>query len=338
MQNQSELYKPTIFWEHGSKLIIDELNEKDIVDFRNLHVTRSFFVPGYSAVEYLTNPLQYDSTIDQFDKIVEDKRFTTRLKRVFTGESSAFADFRVLESSNIDKAPFTDNVSESKIGNPIEQVEFNNRFFSRSFLNYLLGLNFLKKNVDTTNIKTVMEIGGGYGTLGEILLKDDKNDIFYINADIPPVGFVSSYYLQEVFGKENIATYENTKELDILDIEKLKTRFKALNICSWEIQKLKGKIDLFVNFISFQEMEPNVVQNYCNYVDKLEPKYILLRNMLEGKRKKSNDYTAGVKDPILGEDYNSFLPNYKLLASDSAIYGFITEDNFHSQLRIYERK
>ena len=338
MQNQSELYKPTIFWELGSKLIIDELKEKDIVDFRNLHVTRSFFVPGYSAVEYLNNPLQYDSTIDQFDKIVKDKRFTTRLKRVFTGESSAFADFRVLESSNIDKAPYTDNVSESNIGNPIEQVEFNNRFFSRSFLNYLLGLNFLKKNVDTTNIKTVMEIGGGYGTLGEILLKDDRNDIFYINADIPPVGFVSSYYLQEVFGKENIETYENTKELDILDIEKLKGKFKALNICSWEIPKLKGKIDLFVNFISFQEMEPNVVQNYCNYVDKLEPKYILLGNILEGKRKKSDDFLAGVKDPILGEDYNSFLPNYKLVASDSAIYGFITEDNFHSQLRIYERK
>ncbi len=183
-----------------------------------------------------------------------------------------------------------------------------------------------------------MEIGGGFGTLGEILLQDDKNDIFYINADIPPVGFVSSYYLQEVFGKHNIADYENLRELEILNIKELQKQYIALNICSWQVPKLRGKIDLFVNFISFQEMEPDVVQNYCNYIDKLEPKYILLRNILEGKRKQSDEFQAGVIEPILGDDYNDFFPNYKFVKSDSAIYGFITEDGFHSQLRIYERK
>lgn len=337
MNKQNKLYKPTTFWEVGSKIIIDTLEDNNLSDFRNLLVIRHYFVPGYSTVEYLDNNTKYDSIIKDFNKIVNDKRFTIRLQRLFTGDTSAFNDYRVLQSSNLNKAPYTDKVSESKVGNPLEQVNFNNRNFSRSFLNYLLGLNFLKQTVDTSDIKTVMEIGGGFGTLGEILLKDERNDAFYINADIPPVGFVSSYYLQEVFGKESIADYEDTKDLEVLDIHALKTKYDALNICSWQVPKLKGKIDLFVNFISFQEMEPDVVKNYCKYIDNLEPKYILLRNMLEGKRVQTEKFSYGVKTPILGEDYNNFLPNYELIASDSEIYGFVTEDGFHSQLRIYQR-
>ena len=35
---------------------------------------------------------------------------------------------------------------------------------------------------------------------------------------------------------------------------------------NWEIENLVGDIDLFVNFISFQEMEPQIVKNYAeNY-------------------------------------------------------------------------
>ena len=346
MEIQNDLYKPTTFWQHGSKLLIDELNENDIKDFRNLTITRNYFVPGYTAVDYLINSKKYDKTINEFDKIVSDKRFVTRLKRVFNGDASAFSDYRVLQSSNINKSPFTNKVSESKVGNPIEQHTIENRNFSRSFMNYLLGLNFLKQTVDTSDIKTVMEIGGGFGTLGEILLQDDRNDIFYINLDIPPVAFYSSYYLSTVFGSENIATFDILKDKEVLDINKLKKEYKAINTCSWQIEKLQGEIDLFVNFISFQEMEPQVVQNYCNHIQRLNPKYILLRNILEGKKKKekynkneNNEPTfAGVDEPILGEDYNTYLPNYELVATNSAIFGFITEDGFHSQLRIYKRK
>lgn len=335
---QIDLYKPTAFWEFASKYIIKELEENNLSDFRSLTLLRGFFIPGYSAVEYLDDPDKYNKTISEFRDIVLDKRFAIRLERLFSGYTSAVNEYRVLAASNIDKAPFTDIVSESKIGNPKEQVSINNRNFSRSFLNYLLGLNFLKQNVDTSNLKTIMEIGGGFGTLGEILLKDNRNDIFYINADIPPVSFVSSYYLKKVFDSETIGDYEDLRDEDELIIDDLKEKYKALNICSWQIPKLKGKIDLFVNFISFQEMEPEVVKNYCDHIDLLEPKYILLRNMEEGKRKISKEYKSGVINPILGNDYDKFLVNYEFVKEDSMIFGHVTEDGFHSQLRIYKRK
>jgi putative sugar O-methyltransferase len=338
VQKQNTLYKPTSFWQYCSNLLIKELENNNVEDFRKLTITRNFFVPGYSAVEYLKNPKKYDEIIEKFDKLVQDKRFTTRIQRLLNGYSSVYSDFRVLKASDINTAPYTNKVSESSVGNPIEQHTIENRNFSRSFMNYLLGLNFLKQTVDTSEFKTIMEIGGGFGTLGEILLQDTRNKAFYINLDIPPVAFYSSYYLSEIFGSNNIATYDILKDEKVLSIDRLRQQYKAINTCSWQIEKLEGTIDLFVNFISFQEMEPLVVQNYCKHIQRLNPKYILLRNILEGKKKKDNNCLFGVNEPILGDDYDTFLPNYKLVAVDSIIYGFTTEDNFHSQLRIYERK
>lgn len=338
MKKQDVLYRPTSFWEEGSKVIIKDLEDGGIEKFRSLKTSRGFFVPTYSYPFYYENKSLYKDLVVEMDKIVEDKKLNTRLEIFLSGKLQAFSDFRTLESSNIDKKPFTDRVSESNIGSPIEQFEFNNRKFSRSFLNYLLGLNFLKKHVDTNKISTVMEIGGGFGTLGEVLLGDDRNKCFYINADIPPVAFTSSYYLKEVFGKDKIADYGDLKLEEELNIKKLKNEYLALNICSWQIPKLKGKIDLFVNFISFQEMEPSVVLNYCKYIRELSPEFVLLRNIEEGKKKKDEDTLYGVEEPILGNDYDKFLPEYELIATDSMIFGFITEDNFNSQLRVYKRK
>jgi len=337
MNKQSSLYRPTSFWELGLKLIIDEIKKHKVENFRSLKVNRSLFVPCYSFADYYEDKNKYTNLIDTYKELSPDIRTHTKLERLFSGRLQAFDDYRTLVASNINGVPHTDRVSESNIGKPIEQFDFDGRKFSRSFLNYLLGLNFLKQNVDTSEIKTVMEIGGGFGTLGEILLGDKRNNAFYINADIPPVGFFSSYYLKSLFGENKVADYKDLHTLEELNIEELKKQYDVLNICSWQVPLLSGKIDLFVNFISFQEMEPDVVQNYCKYIDKLEPKYILLRNILEGKRIKSNDYTLGVETPILGDDYNKFFPNYRFVAADSEIYGFITEDNFHSQLRIYER-
>ncbi|MGB3750064.1 MAG: putative sugar O-methyltransferase [Arcobacteraceae bacterium] len=338
MNLQDKLYCPTSFWIEASNTIKSELNENNLENFRSLLYTRSMFVPVYANPMYLDNPELFEETKEVMVQTTNDIKSNIRLERSMSGYTQAFSDYRVLEATNKNYAPFTDKISESNIGNPIEQFTFNRRNFSRSLLNYLLGLNFIKQHIRNPEINTVMEIGGGFGTLGEILLGDERNNCFYINADIPPVSFISSYYLKELFGNENIADYHDLKKFDRLDIEELKKGKKAINIASWQIPKLQGSIDLFVNFISFQEMEPEVVNNYCKYITKLNPKYILLRNIQEGKRAQSDDYIYGVKEPILGDDYDKFLLNYNLIATDGSIFGFKTEDNFHSQLRLYARK
>jgi len=338
MQTQDALYKPTTFWKEASKVIIEDFTKKDMQDFRNFSSSLGMFVPTYAFPEYIHNNKKYVSIQENLKETTEDVKSNLKLEMLIRGEVQAFADYRVLCASDKNFSPYLNKVSESTVGNPPEQFIFDGRNFSRSFLNYLLGLSFLKQHVDTSKIKTILEIGGGFGTLGEILLQEERNQCFYINVDIPPVLSASTYYLQELFGNSNIADYTRLKKFKTIDIEQLQTQYKAACISSWQLPKLEGKIDLFVNFISFQEMEPEVVQNYCEHITRLNPEYILLRNIEEGKRKQDKDYIYGVKEPIVGDRYDTFLPQYRLIATDESIFGLKMEDNFHSQLRLYVKK
>ena len=337
MTHQSDLYKPTHFWEQCSSAIINDLTPNTIKNFRSLTSSLNFFVPTYSFPNYNKNKNFYLEVIHATESIPNsNKRLMLKLHNFLSGKVYALADYRAVMASNVSIPPYIDLVSESTIGNPIEQFTFENRKFSRSLLNYMLGINFIKKNCSTEFIKNVMEIGGGFGSLGELLLGDPRNNIFYINADIPPIAFISEYYLKQNFGKKNIAGYNELKSNNQIEIDTIKQHYKAINICSWQTPLLTGTIDLFINFISFQEMEPSIVQNYCQIVNNLRPKLILLRNLKEGKQKK-NDTKLGVINPIRGDDYDRYLPNYKLIDTNSLTFGFQTEDGYHSELRLYKK-
>jgi putative sugar O-methyltransferase len=336
MNAQSELYRPTSFWSNASQRIVDELNEQGIERFRRFTSTLSFFVPTYGLpgncftkelVDALTNTVEKD-----FPDLVKAK---LGLKQFLIGEMWAHSDFSVIKAADIESnLPYLHLFSESSFGQPVEQFEFENRKFSRSSLNYLLGLSMLKKQLKGYVPETVMEIGGGFGTLGEILSTTGIKNLRYIDVDIPPTSFVAQHYLTALLGEDKVATYKKTKTQTEIQIANLPT---ASVLCSWQIEKLVGKIDLFVNFISFQEMEPKVVHNYLSHVSRLKADWILLRNMKEGKNVKTDTNSVGVEIPILSEDYLTMLPDYQLVDRNIVPFGYRTVDNFHSELLLLKR-
>lgn len=333
MAQQDEIYRPTAFWEEASGLLVEDFNKFGLDNFRQKGSPLRFFVPTYGLPgnglgEALTNNVQ---------SLLESEQVNSKqqaaMNQFLTGEFSALSDYRTLLASYQKNTHINLlNFSESEVGNPKEHFEFDGKKYSRSALNYLLGLSFLQKHTDFSDIQTVLEVGGGFGTLGEILLKTTSAK--YIDVDIPPTCFASDYYLSEVFGDNKVSHYHDTKELAEIDITQLR---QSSVLCSWQIEKLKGEIDLFVNFISFQEMEPNVVENYLDNVKRLQPKWILLRNMREGKQKKTES-AIGVEEPILSERYVSMLENYELLDSNVYPFGYKTVDGFHSELMLFKKK
>lgn len=334
LAQQSPLYQPGAFWQEASKDMVEDLSVNGLENFRRLATSMIFFVPSYG---HPGNSIPAES-MQSLHNWIESQNFNPKQKQFmtnfFTGYSAALADYRALLASEylqggVDLIQF----SESQAGNPKEQFEIEGRFYSRSALNYLLGLSFLKKHTDLSRLKTVLEIGGGFGTLGEILhqtLPQTK----YIDIDIPPTLCCSTYYLQESVGRECVTDYAVVADADKIDIEQLK---KISVLPSWEIEKLQGKIDLFVNFISFQEMEPDIVQNYLNNVTRLQADWILLRNMREGKPLKAQ-HRFGVDKPIFSEDYARMLPGYQLVETNVMPYGFKTVDGFHSEIMLFKRK
>lgn len=336
MQMQDELYQPSAFWREASARIVAELGEQGVEWFRTLETALGFFVPTYGAPGGGFSAMQSTCIQNWFNsEYPGHTKPQAALHHFLLGHMSALADYRVLKAADdANCMPYLHTFSESKVGNPVEHFEFEFKRFSRSSLNYLLGLVLLKKHLNDDVLRTVLEIGGGFGTLGEILAKAGISDLRYIDIDIPPTSFVAQYYLGEVIGKDNVATFAQTADKETIEINSLPT---ASVLCSWQIEKLRGQVDLFVNFISFQEMEPKIVYNYLNHVSRLGTRWILLRNMREGKNVRKND-GVGVDTPILGDDYLAMLPDYELIERSVVPFGYQTVDGFHSELMLLKRK
>jgi putative sugar O-methyltransferase len=338
MSSASELYKPTQFWQAALAPLIEELSSEALHRFRSMPGPLDFFVPTYGFPGYHADPETFTSVRAALDGLrLSDRRCLSHLERLLSGEAQAEADFRVLVAADEERSPFLSRFSESSVGAPLEQFTFDGRRFSRSSLNYLTGLAFLKRHCDTSQIRAVVEIGAGFGSLGEILLTDPRNECFYVDVDIPPTVHAATYYLSRVFGDDAVLDYRAAKSMDVIDLKQVSRSHRAAAIATWQLPKVTGLVDLFVNFISFQEMEPAVVRNYLAHVDRLQSRYVLLRNLREGKAKARSANDVGVQEPIRGEMYDGFLDRYRLRATNTVPFGYRTVDGFHSELRLYER-
>ena len=335
MAGQPELYQPTEFWREASSRIAEELTSGGFENFRRLAGPRSYFVPSYGPPG---NQLSQDE-VARLERCILQSTFHgskthQTLMEMLSGRAWALADYRVfLAGDRADVLPDLSQVSESNTGNAPDQFEVDGRSFSRSMLNYLHGLVFIKQVIGDAGIRTVLEIGGGFGTLGEILHQTGLG-YSYVDVDIPPTSAVASYYLSQIPGLD-LVDYTDAKAQSQLTVPPLG---RQMVICPWQLPKLTGSVDLLWNYISFQEMEPEVVKFYLNQGERLGAKYVLLRNLREGKQKKTQLSLVGVNQPILGSDYDTFLPHYRLLATNVLPFGYRTIDGFHSELRLYARR
>ncbi|MCI4410826.1 MAG: putative sugar O-methyltransferase [Thiotrichales bacterium] len=331
---QSPLYQPGVFWQEASKDMVEDLAKNGIENFRRLSSSLSYFVPTYGFPGNALSETAVRSLKDWLAAEQLSQKQSDYLNQLVTGYSAALADYRTLAASEyaVEQQPNLLSFSESHIGDPIEHFSIEGKFYSRSALNYLLGLSFLKKHFDLTTCKRVMEIGGGFGTLGEILHKV-LPEAQYIDIDIPPTLCCSTHYLTQIVGEDKVSSYQEINAEGFTELDQLKP---VTVLPSWMIEKLTGKIDLFVNFISFQEMEPDIVQNYLYHVTRLQADWVLLRNMREGKQLRSQ-HRVGVDKPIFSEDYARMLPDYELIEKNVIPFGFKTVDGFHSELMLFKR-
>jgi len=329
-----KLYEPSVFWKKALKMIEKKYLERGIKDFRSDSTNLRFFVPTYG----LPGNSFKRGFVRKIKAICSSKYGRRQLLEVearFNGYKEAYSDFRVFKIALSLNDPIElSKFSESKVGSPAEHFCFNNKWYSRSSLNYLLGLCFLFSLFPKFKPKTILEIGGGFGTLAEILGKSNIDNLHYLNLDLYPMESIAKDYLRSCFKKDKKRLVTKKTPSGQFSIKELETFSFFPN---YKIEDLRGSIDLFVNFISFQEMEPDIVANYIKNVQRLKPKLVLLRNLREGKQiMKGNG--LGVKKPILRDDYISMFSDYVLVQSNVTEYGFRTVDGYNSELLLLKRR
>lgn len=337
MESAPVEYRPTRFWQSGLGGIVEDLDRFGVDSFRRHPSAISFYVPYYGQQVWFSNRPQVEEIMASLKKLGLGAE--EAWQKMLDGSQEAISDYRTfLAADRSDRAPELSTVSESRYGLPLEQWTFDEQLVGRSMLRYLRMLAMLKQSVDTNLVESALEIGGGFGSLGEILLKSSSRDYFYVDVDIPPVGFVATRYLQECFGADAVATYEQTRDLETIDLDELRREYRAAVLCPWQLPRLRGSFELFVNSVSFQEMEPSVVRNYGSQIDRLVTRYLLLRNSRHGKNVATSETEIGVDTPLRREDYLEIFSDFDAVAIDSFVFGTRLPNGFQSEVMVLERK
>jgi putative sugar O-methyltransferase len=285
------LYRPTNFWGPGVRALLGELEERGLDGFKSWPSADSWFYPFYG--EGLT-----EDTIDQaFERAraVAPKLTRRWFGSALNGTQQARRDFDAARLAwDQTRWPCDlESWGESDLGQPNQRFRLTGSkaaAWTRPYLNYLLCLAALSRYVDQPPT-SFLEIGGGYGVLGEIVLSRQA-EARYVDLDIPPLLTVASWYLDALFPGRVSVYGPAIPDLGPID------GIGSACLPSWRIDDIAGPFDVFINSYSFQEMEPDVVERYVSRVAAKDVTFVVSLNSRQGKPSIGEGHEIGVLEPV----------------------------------------
>jgi putative sugar O-methyltransferase len=270
------VYRPTSFWTPGVQRLLGDMDRLGLAAFKSWPEAFFWFYPRYGR-----------------DVPEPDLRRAVRViassgspgagpwaRRALRSVPDATRDFDVARVAwDQERWPMNlESHGESEVGDPTQTYRLapgSEITLTKPYLNYLLCLAALSRHVAEPP-RSFLELGGGYGVLGEILMARDEQ-VRYVNCDIPPLLTVSSYYLTELFGDRVLTFDDRVADHGPVVVE------RSACLPNWRIGDLVGDFDVFVNCFSFQEMEPRVVEHYVRTVADLGVRHVVSLNSRAGK-------------------------------------------------------
>jgi putative sugar O-methyltransferase len=324
LQKAEYWYKPTNYWKIYQEHLMPVINEDGVSRFRGSEskVFSSFGVsqPPHTLVGSFLGVQDIRGSIIGH-LMLSFLRKSRLYKLVIKQHRKTYAAFQkacFLLAAGDDSKQELLTISDSGLAAPLDQFQplsSHDNQYTLSFLRYYYQYRWIKKRVDFSKIDTILELGTGYGGQIEVIRKLYPN-IKFLVCDIPPQLYVAEQYLKSVFPGE-VTGYLETSTMERIDLTKMKP---ITIIGTWQLPKVESSIDLFMNSASFQEMEPDIVENYLNIIKPLTKRYIYLMQLSEGHKVASKPGEVGVLKQTTLEDYKRFLQDkFKLGAIEEAI-------------------
>lgn len=329
MKSASELYRPTNYWE----VLLPEIT--GLIDRLGMAVkSYPHFTSTYCTGDYARHPMFWRTVLATLEKFPGSigPAVARRLRNELFSFHMAERHYVAFAAADRRSAPpFLHEFRESEFGGVPGRAgywhEFNGISYSRVYLKYLRCLAMLKKNVhdQSRSIRNVIELGGGFAPMGEIMLRAG-NDYFYVDVDIPPMAALAAEYLRGIFGEDAVLDYSLSREMDRIEVERIRRTHRAMVLCPWQIERLQGEFELFANFTSFQEMEPAVVENYARMFSPLLTRYALIMNRKLGQPKASQPGQRGVIHPVSMDYILRCFKDFEVLDRDQDVFGLYEQE------------
>jgi len=148
---------------------------------------------------------------------------------------------------------------EKNIGNSNFSQEFLGYYFDYGIIHHLKWYEKIEKYIKEKSV--VLEIGGGFGSLARIIIKNKNTKYFLI--DLPEANLLSNYYLKNHFPEKKIFNYLDFKNLDI---EKEINNFDIFILPPNTVNSKKLSFDFIINTRSFMEMNMNIIREYFDLI------------------------------------------------------------------------
>ncbi len=280
-RNSDAIYKTTNYWYKKTKRLYGFLLQNGLRDFRRNNDpkgTAGAVLRAFGATDNLNAALNYEEAYDRA------------------------ASFR-----QSDNTAFLGSLSVSDVGNPEDLHDRGGSAYTNSWLNFYIRYCYVSRFMNLDN-KVIVELGSGSAKQAELIKKAHPTATILL-FDIIPQLYIQNQYLKKVFGKDFV-DYEVCREMKSLDgIE----AGKIYVFANSQLPMISiGKVDLFWNAASFQEMEPNVVKHYLDIVSKATKNIYLMQHM-KGQSVSTVPGTGGVLEAVTLETYKECLPDYTVV-------------------------
>ena len=251
------------YWSNKTKVSLNEIRKNGIDRFRsstslisqsygdnvNLDVTNLSSIINKTPFQDILNN-QIDLTERYFLQTLK------LYKRIFESDTNIL---QLINDYNIDDSTEFDCVYK---------VNINGKFYSIHYISLVQQLDFAMSKIDFSSVKTMFEIGGGFGATCHMVLNNFKRVKKYLYLDIFPNLYVGTQYLKNFFSNA-VKDYSKTRDLKSIKFSS-NDELEIFCIAPWQLKHFDSEIDLFYNSHSFVEMPKEFVQNYCNEItDKL---------------------------------------------------------------------
>lgn len=209
----------------------------------------------------------------------------------------------------IDNNFIENNLLESNIGNSDTVRKFLGKYLDFHLLIQIKWLWDLEKKIKLKELKSCLEIGGGYGSFANLILRNCNTK--YILIDLPETNIQSTYFLSQFYkekkfllssflNKKNFLSFEEFEKNDIIIINP-DVKFDD-----------KIKFDLCINCRSMMEMDYRTINNYFTLIEKKLKNYGFFLNINQYSKS-----TTGVDIRISKYPYDD---KWRIVESKNCIY------------------
>lgn len=257
--NQSSNY-----WNDLNQYNIQQISEYGYENFKQT-VSRNYFT---WVVDINHNYAKNLKTVPLVEKLAPAER--NKNHSYFSKEESAkyneVTEYFINYFIKIGADSILAKVEEPLSGNP-PFVKFRGKRVSQDLLNSLLDYQAVTSACPAKQIKTVVEIGAGYGRTAYCFL-NLLPKVKYIIVDFPPALYLSQKYLSEVLPNKKVMTFRPFTSFDDISGEYMQADIVFLT--PDQLKYLPGQsVDLFLAIDCLYEMKGESVAQYFKEANRL---------------------------------------------------------------------